>query len=80
MKEEGINPDLITYNAVLDACGKNQDKVRILRILEEMDKKGIEPDVVTYTTLIAAFARLVSFSLKLINLTGRIRTVIKVFP
>lgn len=59
MKDEGIQPDVIAYNAVLDACGKKGSRDELLKYLKEMDNKGFEPDLVTYTILISAFGKLV---------------------
>ncbi|EPS57811.1 hypothetical protein M569_17007, partial [Genlisea aurea] len=52
MKDVGIDPDVVTYNCLVDVHCKGRDVGRAYGIVEEMREGGIEPDVVTYTSLI----------------------------
>ena len=50
MREWGIQPDVITYNAAISACEKSKDQWQpALELLAEMRKQGIQPDVTTCT-------------------------------
>jgi pentatricopeptide repeat protein len=59
MPELGVLPDLVTYNALMDACEKGnklEDARRIFR--EELRaEKGLAPDIFSYTVLINAVGK-----------------------
>jgi pentatricopeptide repeat protein len=53
MRELGMHPDTVTYNALLNACekgGRNKDVLRIF--YEEMPTRGLRPDIQSYTTVV----------------------------
>jgi pentatricopeptide repeat protein len=52
MRELGVEPDLVTYNSLIDCHCKNRDVDKAYKLLDEMREKGISPDVITYTSLI----------------------------
>ena len=52
-----MEPNLITYNTVLDACHKAGDLDTALQLKDTLLQKGLHPDATTYTTLIASVAR-----------------------
>lgn len=52
MRELGIDPDLVTYNSLIDCQCKNRDVEKAYKLLDEMREKEISPDVITYTSLI----------------------------
>ena len=55
MKEEGPQPNIVTYNVIIDLYGKKgRSWENILELLEEMKAKGIRPDEYTYNTAITA--------------------------
>ena len=41
--------DVITFNAVINACEKGAEPQRALELLTEMQQKRVEPDVVTFS-------------------------------
>ncbi|KAL0420143.1 UNVERIFIED_CONTAM: Pentatricopeptide repeat-containing protein, chloroplastic [Sesamum radiatum] len=54
MKDSGLKPNLVTYNALIDACGKGgADYKRALEIFDEMLQNGVQPDRITYNSLLA---------------------------
>ncbi|KAF3436559.1 hypothetical protein FNV43_RR23651 [Rhamnella rubrinervis] len=58
MKGSGLKPNLVTYNAVIDACGKGGVKFnRVVEIFDEMLRNGVQPDRITYNSLLAVCSR-----------------------
>ncbi|XP_010026088.3 pentatricopeptide repeat-containing protein At2g31400, chloroplastic [Eucalyptus grandis] len=58
MKNSGLKPNLVTFNAVIDACGKGGVELdKVLRIFDEMLKNGVQPDRITYNSLLAVCSR-----------------------
>ncbi|CBI36966.3 unnamed protein product, partial [Vitis vinifera] len=62
--DSGLKPNLVTYNAVIDACGKGGvDFNRAAEIFDEMNLfsemlyRGIEQDIFTYNTLLDAVCK-----------------------
>jgi pentatricopeptide repeat protein len=57
MKEEGPQPNIVTYNVIIDLYGKKgRSWEKILEVFEEMRAQGIRPDEYTYNTAITACA------------------------
>ena len=54
---ESLEPDLITYNAAIIACGKAKQPEIALGLLAEMQNKGLDPDVIAYSAAISACER-----------------------
>lgn len=56
---EGIKPDSITFNALIDAAGAARRTDQAQRILEEMQQPpfSLRPDINHYNALIEALAR-----------------------
>lgn len=55
MSSRGCDPDLITYNTVINArCKTGMKPGMAIRLLKDMKVAGLTPDVVTYNTLISA--------------------------
>jgi pentatricopeptide repeat protein len=52
-----LTPNLVTYNTLLDACGKARDLDAALVVKALLHTRGIRPDARTYTTLMATVAR-----------------------
>jgi pentatricopeptide repeat protein len=50
----GIQPDLITYNALMHIAMKHHQPEDAMKILQRMQERGIEPDATTWTVLISA--------------------------
>jgi len=54
MHHEGIVPDVVTYSALISACGKGRQSKRALELLEVMRQQGVVPKVITCNALISA--------------------------
>lgn len=57
MSEAGVEPDMVTYNTVINAlarCGRVQEATDHVRAMKD---QGLSPDVVTFGTLIHACAQ-----------------------
>ncbi len=54
--ENGIKPDIISYNTVIYAYCRNGRMREASRIFSEMKDSGLVPDVVTYNTFVASYA------------------------
>ena len=50
----GITLDVITYTAVISACGKGGKAEKALEIFNKMLDAGITPNVITYNAVISA--------------------------
>jgi leucine-rich PPR motif-containing protein len=55
MRADGVSPDLVTYNTLIDACIDAQAPGEAWSVLREISESGLKPDVVTYTTLLKYF-------------------------
>ncbi|XP_062203649.1 pentatricopeptide repeat-containing protein At3g09650, chloroplastic-like [Phragmites australis] len=54
--DAGIQPDVVTYNTLMDGCVLTDDSAGALAFFNEMRSRGIAPSTVSYTTLMKAFA------------------------
>lgn len=52
----GIEPDVVSYNTLIDGCILLDDSAGALTYFNEMRSRGIAPTKVSYTTLMKAFA------------------------
>ncbi|PHU03470.1 putative pentatricopeptide repeat-containing protein [Capsicum chinense] len=52
MKELGVEPDVVSFNCLVDVYCKGREMEKAYRVVEEMRGKDIDPDVITYTSLI----------------------------
>ncbi|XAR69031.1 hypothetical protein NMG60_11000480 [Bertholletia excelsa] len=64
----GIEPDVVSYNTLIDGCIRVDDSAGALNYFNEMRARGIAPTKISYTTLMKAFA-----------LSGQPRLAYKVF-
>ena len=48
MQGRGLEPNVITYSAVISARELGQLPERALKLLAEAQARGLEPDVITY--------------------------------
>merc|ERR1719333_468731 len=57
MREQEIQPNMITYNTILNAFAKGGAMQRVPALLEDMKAivPPIEPDIVTYSTIVKGF-------------------------
>ncbi|PWA80632.1 pentatricopeptide repeat-containing protein [Artemisia annua] len=54
MKLSGLKPNLVTYNALIDACGKSgADFKRASHIFDDTLGNGFQPDRISYYSLLA---------------------------
>lgn len=59
MKRRGVEPDVVTYNSLINVLRWGGQRDRALEILDGMNAKGaggVRPDVITYNSAIAACA------------------------
>ena len=54
MDDAGVAADAVTYNILIDACGKSQQLDEAFDAFDEMVRHGLQPGVNTYTSLIDA--------------------------
>ncbi|KAL5546224.1 hypothetical protein UlMin_005911 [Ulmus minor] len=52
----GIEPDVVSYNVLIDGCILVDDSAGALAFFNEMRARGIAPTKISYTTLMKAFA------------------------
>lgn len=52
MAELGVQPDLVSYNCLIDVYCKNREMKKAHNLLDEMRAKDFTPDVFTYTSII----------------------------
>ena len=57
MPSMGVEPDVMSYNAVIDACARSGDVGRAERWLEQMGAAGLPPNVVSYSSVLHACAK-----------------------
>lgn len=59
MRDRGIEPDIVTMNAFLGACIRNDDLELSLRIFDEMQRLGghLSPNLVSFSAIIAGHLR-----------------------
>ncbi|KAL3682287.1 hypothetical protein R1sor_000309 [Riccia sorocarpa] len=56
MYTQGIEPDIISFNILLEACVGGGHVREAQKIFENLKKRALKPTVVTYTTLINVYA------------------------
>lgn len=49
--KEGVLPNTITFNSLIDCCVRTNSQDRAWKVLDEMKSKGIKADNYTYSTL-----------------------------
>uniref|UniRef100_A0A5B7BLV2 Pentatricopeptide repeat-containing protein n=1 Tax=Davidia involucrata TaxID=16924 RepID=A0A5B7BLV2_DAVIN len=54
--DAGIEPDVVSYNTLIDGCILVDDSAGALAYFNEMRARGIAPSKISYTTLMKAFA------------------------
>jgi pentatricopeptide repeat protein len=68
MRALRIEPDVITYNALLDGWAKRGDVWEAADVMEQMQAAGVKPDVSSFCTLIYA-------CMKVTGLTSSLRVL-----
>jgi len=57
MALEGLSPDVVTYNTVINACAQQKQCQRALEYFHRMVTDGLAPNLGTYNTLLNAYSR-----------------------
>merc|ERR1719388_728469 len=57
MIDTEVEPDVVSYSAVIDACAKVGDSEKAKATFALMLQKGVKPSIVTFTSLARPFAR-----------------------
>ncbi|KAK3040195.1 hypothetical protein RJ639_028445 [Escallonia herrerae] len=52
MREMGVEPDIVSYNCLVDVYCKGREIDKAYKAVEKMREGGMSPDVITYTSLI----------------------------
>ncbi|PKU85745.1 putative pentatricopeptide repeat-containing protein At1g02420 [Dendrobium catenatum] len=52
MAELGVNPDLVSYNCLIDVYCKNRELDKAYKVFDQIREKDFSPDVFTYTSII----------------------------
>jgi len=55
MENDGLRPDVITYNTLLAGNARNGQKKEAYELLSEMVRMGFKPDIVSFNVLISGF-------------------------
>ncbi|GMI24900.1 hypothetical protein TrCOL_g4100 [Triparma columacea] len=54
MERRNISPDIVSYNSVISAAGRNGDEA--VKAFRKISSKGLKPDLVSYNSVMAAVA------------------------
>ena len=57
MENSEFQPDMITYNSLINALGNNGDLDEAHMHFKEMKERRLTPDVFTYSSLIKCFGQ-----------------------
>ena len=57
LEATAVPTNIVTYNAVLSACEKGEQWLKILQLLEEMGRKKMLPDSFSYSASISGCGR-----------------------
>ncbi|XWS24590.1 hypothetical protein CRYUN_Cryun28dG0116100 [Craigia yunnanensis] len=61
MRADGLKPNLLALNSLINAFGEDRRDVEAFAVLQYMKENDVKPDVVTYTTLMKALIRVDKF-------------------
>ena len=53
LRDDGIQPDVRTYSAMISTCGKARNLKAAREYFEEMKGAGVEPNVITYNAMVS---------------------------
>merc|ERR1719498_1073726 len=56
MTSAGLDPDVVSYSTVIDACAKAGDTDRAQKTFKLMTENKVEPTIVTFTSLARPYA------------------------
>jgi pentatricopeptide repeat protein len=57
MLSKGIEPSVITFNAIIDACARNGQMDQLAYLRQEMRTRNLSPNLITYSTMIKGFCQ-----------------------
>lgn len=61
MLSRGMKPDVVSYNTVMDACGKAGEYLKALELFALMEDMGVRPDRVSFNTAMDACTRAIKW-------------------
>lgn len=57
MQRDGMEPNIVTYNAMISGCARNNEPDLAMDVFREMQASGFQPDKFTYASLIDSRAK-----------------------
>mmetsp|Transcript_33761 Transcript_33761/g.66419 ORF Transcript_33761/g.66419 Transcript_33761/m.66419 type:complete len:429 (+) Transcript_33761:2-1288(+) len=57
MLSRGIEPSVVTYNAMVDACARNGQTEKVPLLLAGMKERKLAPNLITFSTMIKGFCQ-----------------------
>lgn len=57
MKNEGVKPDINTYESLMALCQKSGHNKRVIELMDEIETNDLEPNINVYETLIKAYSQ-----------------------
>ena len=57
LREQSLEPNVVTFSTVISACQKQEDAAAALDLLASMDRSHIVPNTITYSSAISACER-----------------------
>jgi pentatricopeptide repeat protein len=57
MLSKGIEPSVVTFNAIIDACARNGHMDALPGLRQEMKSRNLSPNLITYSTMIKGFCQ-----------------------
>jgi pentatricopeptide repeat protein len=54
MRDDGVKPNVISYNAAIDACGKGGQWQKAIELLHEMPQQGLVANLISYSSAVDA--------------------------
>ena len=54
MQQQGLMPDVITYNALISACEKSRQPGQALEVLHALQQQSLVPNLVSWDSLVLA--------------------------
>ncbi|CAB4415893.1 unnamed protein product [Rhizophagus irregularis] len=58
MEKEGLRPDVVTFNNIIDVLIKIRDLKSVIKCLKIMSSMGVRPNVMTFDTLMSGYSDL----------------------
>ena len=55
MKDDGITPDLITYNTLMLLYGSRRDLDGVAQVYDSIIAAGLQPNIATYNNMMSVY-------------------------